>query len=318
MLIRRLILAITLGTAMASVSSAGFADVSDGASCDSASKKCTADSSSSTNTDGGTADHSGSSSGGGTERVCQPPTGPGIPTDIDCDGCNYQTLDRRGDEGEYGEPPKNGGLPSPGYKWLVKTCYPGATMTWREVPIEQQVPLIPAHLVALRASATFTLPRAVAQTSPPGTTLVNLPTFLYLDPDGWITRTAHASIPGTTVTVTATPEHVTWATSSSDGDHGTVTCRGPGRPYTAARDDAYLDSGGPEDALRDGRCTTLYRHTTGATPITLTATVSWAVSWTCAGTCDQRGGTLPSLHTTAQTHLTVRQARAELVSPDGA
>jgi hypothetical protein len=278
-----------------------------------------------TTIDDNTGSTSSGSSSGGAQEVCQPPTGPGIPANVDCDGCNYLTLDRRGDEGEHGEPPKNGGLPSPGYKWLVKTCYPSAEMTWREVPVEQAVPLIPARLVAFRASARFTLPRLAPHTSPSTATLVNLPTFFYLDGAEWAraTKAARAAIPGTTVTVSATPDRVTWNTGESDlpGGEGSVVCSGPGRPYDAARDEGFVQTAHPEDALRDGRCTTVYRHTSREAEgqpaaYHVVATTTWRITWTCSGTCDQTGGDLPSVRTSAALPLTVLQARAELVAPE--
>ncbi len=87
----------------------------------------------------------------------------------------------------------------------------------------------PRDLLA-EARSRLDLPLPVAGLSPTGEQLVNLETWLWVDPEQWQTLSASASVPGLTVTVFATPERARW----SMGD-GTVVDCGAGTPYDANR-----------------------------------------------------------------------------------
>jgi hypothetical protein len=78
------------------------------------------------------------------------------------------------------------------------------------------------------ASAPFP-PIQVQINPPPNHEAVNFPIFLALT-SGYTPVTASASAAGATSTVTITPTGVTW----NMGDGNTVTCQGPGVPYTPA------------------------------------------------------------------------------------
>ena len=192
-------------------------------------------------------------------------------------------------------------------------CYPSGEGAWSSVPIGAPQPVISAVDLAEAARASFRLPLPQPATSPPGGTLVNLPTFLYLNQPAWTPRSATARIATTTVTVTATPTSMTWAMGETrfDGQPTTITCAGPGARY---------DRTGPPDQIP--ACGYRYRSTSarqlGASKpgYLVTVTTTWTIEWVCQGVCDQAAGTLEPLTPAATTRLPVYQARAELVRPD--
>jgi hypothetical protein len=83
----------------------------------------------------------------------------------------------------------------------------------------------PAVLAAL-ARQTLGLPSPVIRSSPAQAALqpTNLPTWLWIDPAEWVPESKTATVPGESVTATATPVSVTW----HPGDGSTVTCQGAG------------------------------------------------------------------------------------------
>jgi hypothetical protein len=126
-------------------------------------------------------------------------------------------------------------------------------------------------------------------TSPPATTfqLVGLPTYLTVGP-AWATATQTATVGPVSSTVTATPTQVTW--DPGDGS-GTITCPTGGSTTTAACTHTYVHSSSGQPA---GTCT-------------LTATITWDVSWTST---TGEGGELGPVTRTASIPLTVQQAQA--------
>jgi hypothetical protein len=94
--------------------------------------------------------------------------------------------------------------------------------------------------------------------------LVSVATWLWLDPDAWQTLTATANAGTVTATATATPSKVIW--NMGDGD--SVTCDGPGTPYSASDPNATTD------------CSYTWPQ---AGSYTVTATVYWSVTWTAVG-----------------------------------
>jgi hypothetical protein len=81
----------------------------------------------------------------------------------------------------------------------------------------------------------------------------------------WQTLTATANARTVTATATATPAKVVW--DMGDGD--SVTCDGPGTPYSASDSNATTD------------CSYTWPQ---AGNYTVTATVYWSVTWTAVGT----------------------------------
>lgn len=157
------------------------------------------------------------------------------------------------------------------------------------------VPLPSPEELAAQARAQLRLPSPVIGSSPAGTQLVRLPTWLWLDRNSWLPRTATAAVPAVSVTATATPTSVAW----SMGDGSTVTCTGPGTPFP--------DKGDPQAASPD--CGHTYQRSSAGAPeqqFRVTATVSWRIAWAGAGA----SGTFPDLTTSASAAFRVAETQA--------
>jgi len=131
----------------------------------------------------------------------------------------------------------------------------------------------PAVLAAL-ARQTLGLPSPVIRSSPAQAALqlTNLPTWLWINPAEWVPESKTATVPGESVTATATPVSVTW----HPGDGSTVTCQGAGTPYTSADN--------PGSASPD--CGHTYAASSAGQPdgaFQATATITWDVTWQGAG-----------------------------------
>jgi hypothetical protein len=198
-------------------------------------------------------------------------------------------------------PPPDGQSASSG-AWYVSVCsgfhfgMPGGGIFYPPVWVRGGAnrPL-PAAEVARRAENNLALPAPAIRLSPAGEQLVNLPTWLAIDPAGWGERSARAAVPGVSVTATATPESVAWST----GDGSTTTCRDPGTIFEASDDPA---SASPT-------CGHTYRVSSTDQPgsaYAVTATVHWSVSWAGAG----QAGTFADLTTAATTRVPVAEAPA--------
>ena len=146
----------------------------------------------------------------------------------------------------------------------------------------------PAVLAAL-ARQTLGLPSPVIRSSPAqdALQLTNLPTWLWINPAEWVPESKTATVPGESVTATATPVSVTW----HPGDGSTVTCQGAGTPYTSADN--------PASASPD--CGHTYTSSSAGQPggaFQATATITWDVTWRGRGrgrgagaaVHDRRGG----------------------------
>lgn len=143
--------------------------------------------------------------------------------------------------------------------------------------------------------------------------VVNFPTWLWVDSTGWHTVVARAAGGGLVATVWATPVSVTWTaswdfTSPGEDPQGGVnlaptsldlTCQGPGTPYTPK---APPSSSSPD-------CGTTFTESTFGTWATLQATVKWNVTWALTNSAGVVGGegTLAPLVRTASVPLRVVQ-----------
>jgi len=87
------------------------------------------------------------------------------------------------------------------------------------------VPSVPALLQQAIGQAALVNPTIVL--NPQGDQVVNLATWLAVQPGQWSTVVASATAGGVTTSVTATPEAVLW--NLGDGD--SITCPGPGVVY---------------------------------------------------------------------------------------
>lgn len=128
---------------------------------------------------------------------------------------------------------------------------------------------IDSATLAQLALASLSLPQPHVGLNPAGDHLVQLPSWLWIDPEQWEPRTATASAGGVSATVTATPVRSIWDMGNGD----TVTCDGPGRVYQPR----YADRPGATD------CKYRWRHSSAAQPglaYDVTTSIGWAVDWT--------------------------------------
>lgn len=163
----------------------------------------------------------------------------------------------------WGDAPKGDG---PG-RWLRKICgadatSPGtATVIWAPQRTNPRV-------LAERAVKDAELPVPTVVTSPPPDQplVVNLATWLSVDPAVWAPVNVSAAAGGVTVTATAVPDRVVWDLGNSDR----VSCDGPGTRYDPNR----------PASEQSPTCSYTYRQP-GSYQIT--ATVEWRVTWQAVG-----------------------------------
>ncbi|MGE3359545.1 MAG: hypothetical protein AB7O92_23230 [Acidimicrobiia bacterium] len=145
-------------------------------------------------------------------------------------------------------------------QWYEKWC---GTVFYGAIYIS---PTDPTDLL-VQARNRLDLPLPTAGLSPSGEQVVNLETWLWIDPAQWQTLSASASVPGITVTVFATPQHTIW----SMGDGAVVEC-GAGTPYD-------LDLPAADQVTS---CSHLYRRSSAgraAGSYSASVTVRWHLTW---------------------------------------
>jgi len=149
----------------------------------------------------------------------------------------------------------------------------------------------------------------------PDSTVVNLPTWFWIDPDQWRTYSATASGGGYVATVWAVPVSVTWTAawnfpSSRDDPEGGTTfgpevldliCDGPGSVY---------DPGGNGD--QSTGCSFDFTQSSFGTDQQLGAAVTWDVSWALSNPAGVVGGegSLGTTVTTGSRPLRVMQVES--------
>ena len=191
--------------------------------------------------------------------------------------------------------------------WFFHSCHAGGG-TLRQGPVwlpfqasrtVQQQAIVPAVL-AQQAYRLLPIPTPRLGVNPPADhpQLAYLPTWLWIAPASWGARTASVSVPGESVTATATPVQVAW----SMGDGSTVICRGPGSAYDTQRSPTSQRSA----------CTYTYRRSSSGEPsqrFAVSATATWRVTWQATGLLPT-SGQLPPLQRTSQIALRVAEAQA--------
>jgi hypothetical protein len=238
----------------------------------------------------------GDQGGGGGDGKCRNPKGAEIPCERDGarvggDGCYYKAVTPTPDEIDmlFG-----GQVPSGEGGWYIRDCGTGEGYVgpfW----VAGAPPVVSPEVLARQAVAKLQLPEVVIAMNPPGDQLVNLPIWLALDRASWEPQSATASVPGVSVTATARPVKVAW----SMGDGATRTCEGPGTAWTPGTD--------PRAASPD--CGYTYRRSSAGRPggaYTVSATVTWEVTWAGAG----QSGTVPGLETSGQVQTRVQESQA--------
>jgi hypothetical protein len=143
----------------------------------------------------------------------------------------------------------------------------------------------PAQL-AMRAVELLPLrgPEIGMAPAPGSTGLVGLPVWMWtaVTAETWGPVSATASVPGLSVTATASATRVVW----DMGDGGRVTCANPGTPYTRA----VGESDSPT-------CGHRYSQPSSAEPnasYTVTATTTWDIRWAGGGQSGQLSQTRSS------------------------
>jgi len=156
----------------------------------------------------------------------------------------------------------------------------------------------PAALAQL-AVRLLRLPDPVieANPAPAALQLTWVPTWLWITPAVWQAQSATARVPGMAVTATATPVSASWRM----GDGRTVTCYGPGTPY----------SSGANPAAPSPDCGYTYTRSSAGLPgsaYKVTVTITWAITWTASG---GPARALPQpLFTTAMAPMRVAESQA--------
>jgi hypothetical protein len=189
--------------------------------------------------------------------------------------------------------------------WEVITCA-GPNLPTRQVLhwVANGAPALPdPEVLAAQAEAKLILPYPSIQASPAVglPQVVQLPTWTWLPQAQWTALSATASVPGESVTATATPSSVAWMW----GDGTSSVCQGPGTAFTTGVNDPSTSS---------PTCGHTYQVTSAQAPdqqFTVTATVWWAVTWSGAGA----SGTFPDLTTSSTVHWTVSQIQSIQINP---
>ena len=201
------------------------------------------------------------------------------------------------------------GGPTPG-GWYSVTCTNQETGTvtteteWIPDQSASATPAIDPRLIALRAENDLRLPTPSPQFDPPGASVVNLATWLWIPAATWHPYTVTASAGPVSATAVATPEWVSW----SMGDGGSLVCQGPGTPF---------DPGKPAVG-QSTPCAYAYAISSAGQPspdgmpdddsFTVVVTIHWSVSWSARGAVG--GGTLPALTTSSSRALRVEQVES--------
>nr|WP_255429920.1 hypothetical protein [Streptomonospora sp. PA3] len=151
--------------------------------------------------------------------------------------------------------------------------------------------------VAYAQRASMELPRPRMGGSPALDTdqLVGVPTWLWVDAQGWEPVRARASVPGGWVEVTATPTTAVWEV----GEGARIECAGPGTPYDPAVHD-------PEQASPD--CGHTFSRSSAGAPggaFRVAVEVVWQVAWS---TSEGGGGELDPLATRAVEEVVVTES----------
>lgn len=221
----------------------------------------------------------------------------GPPRDTNKPRCTYEVLDQEGQTISDRMAVKGWGPPrgeGPG-AWYRRRCYDGdgselfGDVVWLRDRVD------PAAL-AERALSYTPLRAPAIGLNPASDQVVNVATWLWVDPGAWSTQSATASVPGLSVTATATPQRVLWDLGNGER----VVCAGPGTPY---------DRDKPESAQRT-ECSYTYRRSSPGQPddrFVITATVEWHVTWAASS---GEAGDLGTVRRSASTPVRVAEAQA--------
>lgn len=208
------------------------------------------------------------------------------------------------------------GGPTPG-GWFSVTCSDGQTgisttqTEWIPDQSASATPAIDPRFLALQAESSLRLPAPSPQFNPPGASVVNFATWLWISAATWHSYTVTATVGSVSATAVATPAWVSW----SMGDGGSVVCDGPGTPFD------------PDESVvpQSTSCGYVYAISSAGQPspdgtpdddsFTVVATIHWSVSWSARGASG--GGSLPALSTSSSRALRVEQVESINSLPTG-
>ena len=197
------------------------------------------------------------------------------------------------------------GGPQPG-QWVFPVCtgpgvlnpMPPFWVSGAQPPAAGTVQVAPV-VVAEQAARQLGLGSPTIEMAPPDGSpqLVGVASWLWLASGSWRTVSASASAGPVTTTATATPTKVVWDMGNGDS----VTCDGPGTPYSAADPNAIT------------ACSYAWP---GPGSFNVTATVYWSVTWTATGAAG--GGNLGlQPGPAAEVPVTVTESQAINTPPAG-
>lgn len=181
-------------------------------------------------------------------------------------------------------------------RWLQYVCPPQGAIAVGGRYLIPEGGLVDPSQVAVDALASVGIGPPAIHTSPSagGRLYVQVPTWLWVDPNWWRPYEATARAGRVWSTVRATPVAVTWTM----GDGRSATCGGPGTEWRP---------GAPEDA---STCTHVYRRSSAGSPgarFVIEATVTFEVSWTSNVSA---GGMLPAISRTQSLDVVVGEIQA--------
>ncbi|MEZ5378271.1 MAG: hypothetical protein R2733_17340 [Acidimicrobiales bacterium] len=182
--------------------------------------------------------------------------------------------------------------------WYEKTC--GTTF----VGTFYISPANPLDLLA-EARSRINLPLPQPSLSPNGEQIVNLTTWMWIEPTDMADQSATAAVPGLAVTVTAVPESAFWTM----GDGTIVTCTGSGTPFDPSQPSASQQSD----------CSHAYERSSINEPghaFAASVVTRWRLSWTVAGAGE--GGDLGTIDRTTTFLVPVAEVQTVNVNPRGA
>ncbi|MCW2766001.1 MAG: hypothetical protein JWO11_1960 [Nocardioides sp.] len=169
-------------------------------------------------------------------------------------------------------------------------------------PGSQPISIDPGVL-AQRAKGLLPLAIAQVRTAPqtPDPTYVGIENWLWVPQTQWVTLTKTVTAGNTSVTVTATPSLVAW-----DVGPETVTCYSAGSVWHAGMTDAARTSCGYSSKSSSES------EPGGTFPVS--ATIRYAVTWTCSGACSSAAGDLGLVDApTGTSTLEVRQRQTVVI-----
>lgn len=211
--------------------------------------------------------------------------------------CHYERMDERGQDaaqgladGGWGQEPGSG--PGAFYRRIcdIGNGQTSATIVWlAERPVDPEA-------LAEEAFDRTPVPAPEIRLNPPAgeDQVVNVPTWMWIEPADWVPVSATASAGSVTVTATASPTSVRWDMGNGD----VVVCAGPGTPYE------------PETTT-ESDCTYTYRRSSAGRPsgaFTMRVTMTWGVTWSVAGA--PGGGSLGTAERTTTSAVRVAEIQA--------